>query len=127
PGIKHRLDRSDGLLDLLIAHRLDAAGMLDSHVPRDQERANLHVCRGLLLTHLFNRGRSVLFEVGSEREQKIFVERSTCSLQGTARVSSEADLISSFGTPAAGACLQEPTRPAGGVTCGLPPARSSCD
>jgi len=40
-----------------------------------------------LLTHLFNRGRPVLFEVGSEREQEILVERSTRSLQGPARVS----------------------------------------
>src|SRR5262252_4744302 len=62
--------------------------MLDLHFPRHQERANLHVCRGLLLTHLFNRGRPVLFEVGSEREQEILVERSTRSLQGTARVRS---------------------------------------
>jgi hypothetical protein len=31
----------------------------------------------------------VLFEVGSEREQEILVEQSTCSLQGPARVSSE--------------------------------------
>src|SRR5262252_10156560 len=28
PGIKHLLDRSDGLLDLLVAHLLDRAGML---------------------------------------------------------------------------------------------------
>src|SRR6516225_2929884 len=82
PDIKHRPDRSDGLLDLLIAHLLDRAGMLDLHFPRHQERANLHVGRRLRLAHLFNRCRPVLFEVGSEREQEILVERSTCSLQG---------------------------------------------
>src|SRR5262249_53233592 len=60
--------------------------MLGFHFPRHQERADLHVRRRLRLAHLFNRGRPVLFEVGSEREQEIFVERSTCSLQGTARV-----------------------------------------
>src|SRR5262249_783096 len=49
---------------------------------------DFHISRRLLLTHLFNRGRPVLFEVGSEREQEILVERSTCSLQGPARVSS---------------------------------------
>jgi hypothetical protein len=32
-----------------------------------------------LLAHLFNRGRPVLFEVGSEGEQKVLVERSTRS------------------------------------------------
>src|SRR5262249_39947141 len=56
------------------------------HFGRHQERADLHVRRGLLLAHFFNRGRPVLFEVSSEREQEIFVERSTCSLQETARV-----------------------------------------
>src|SRR5262249_1216872 len=61
--------------------------MLQLHLPRHQKRADLHVRRRLLLTHLLNRGRPVLFEVGSEREQKVLVERSTCSLQGTARVS----------------------------------------
>src|SRR6516164_7759172 len=82
PDIKHRPDRSDGLLDLLIAHLLDRAGTLDLHFPRHQERANLHVGRRLRLAHLFNRGRPVLFEVGSEHEQEILVERSTRSLQG---------------------------------------------
>src|SRR5262249_25547030 len=65
---QHVLYQLDGLLDLLIAHRLNPSGMLDFHFPRHQERANLHVCHGLLLTHLFNRGRPVLFEVGSEGE-----------------------------------------------------------
>src|SRR5262245_12097307 len=49
--------------------------MLQLHLPRHQQGAYLHVRRGLLLTHFFNRGRRVLFEVGSEREQKILVER----------------------------------------------------
>src|SRR5262249_58462653 len=40
--------------------------------------------------HLFNRGRPVLFEVGSERKQEILVERSTRSLQGTAQRLGEA-------------------------------------
>src|SRR5215468_10304695 len=69
------------------AHRLNPSRMLQLHLPRHQERANLHVGRRLRLAHLFNRGRPVLFEVGSEREQEILVERSTRSLQGTARVS----------------------------------------
>jgi hypothetical protein len=56
-----------------------------AHPTGSEQGANLHVHRGLLLTHFFNRGRPVLFEVGSEREQKIFVERSTCGLQGAAR------------------------------------------
>jgi uncharacterized membrane protein YdfJ with MMPL/SSD domain len=70
--------------------------MRDFHLPRHQERANLHVGRGLLLAHLFNRGRPVLLEVGSEREQEILVERSTRSLQGTAGVSAAAAAAAGF-------------------------------
>ena len=66
---QHGLDGLDGLVDLLVGHRLNPSGMLGFHFPRHQERADLHVRRGLLLAHLFNRGRPVLFEVSSEREQ----------------------------------------------------------
>src|SRR5262245_4451172 len=78
------LNQLNRALDLLVAHRLDAAGMLQLHLPRHQQGAYLHVRRGLLLTHFFNRGRPVLFEVGSEREQKISIERPTRSFQGPA-------------------------------------------
>src|SRR5262249_24785115 len=71
---------------LLRRHRLDAAGMLDLHLARNQKRTDFHIGRRLLLTHLCNRGRPVLFEVGSEREQEILVERPSRSLQGPARV-----------------------------------------
>src|SRR5262249_59150512 len=65
-------------------HGLDPAGVLDLQLARHQMRADLQVCCGVLLPHLFNRGRPVLFEVGSECEQEVLVERSTCSLQRTA-------------------------------------------
>src|SRR6516164_4451594 len=81
------LYRRNRVLYLLVRHGFNPAGMLQLHLPRHEQGANLHVGRRLLLTHLFNRGRPMLFEVGSEREQEILVERSTCSLQGTARVS----------------------------------------
>jgi hypothetical protein len=42
--------------------------------PTSSLSAPLHVRRRLLLTHLFNRGRPVLFEVSSEREQEILIE-----------------------------------------------------
>src|SRR5262249_61396091 len=74
-------------LELLVGHVLERIAVLDLHLPRDQKRTDFHISRRLLLAHLFNRGRPVLFEVGSEGEQKILVERSTRSLQGTARVS----------------------------------------
>ena len=54
--------------------------VLDLHLARHEQGANLHVRRRLLLAHLFNRGRPVLFEIGSEREQEILVERSARSL-----------------------------------------------
>src|SRR5262245_49556454 len=56
--------------------------MFQLHLPRHQKRTDFHISRRVLLTHLFNRGRPVLFEVGSEREQEILVERSTRNLQG---------------------------------------------
>src|SRR5262245_56380554 len=69
-------------LDLLIGHRLDAAGMLYLEFPRHQQGAYLHVHRGLLLTHFFNRGRPVLFEVGRQCQEEIPIERPTRSFQG---------------------------------------------
>src|SRR5215467_11035361 len=79
-------DGLQGMFELLVGHRFDTARMLNLHLTRDQKRTDFHISRRLLLTHLFNRGRPVLFEVGSEREQEIPIERSTCSLQGPARV-----------------------------------------
>src|SRR5215472_14921721 len=61
-------------------------------------RTDFRISRRILLAHLFNRGRPVLFEVGGEREQEVLVERSTCSLQGPARVSG---IGAPKGTPAA--------------------------
>src|SRR5262245_8225737 len=83
----HLFDDLDAALDLLGAHRLDAAGMLQLHLPRHQQGAYLHVGSGLIFPHLRNRGRPRLFEVGGERGQGVLVERATCSLQGPARVS----------------------------------------
>src|SRR5262249_36703652 len=81
------LDHLEGALELLVGHVLERIALLDLHLARPQKRTDFHISRRLLLTHLFNRGRPVLFEVGSEREQEILVERSTRSLQGPARVS----------------------------------------
>src|SRR5262249_27678538 len=76
----HLLNQLNTALDLLGCHRSDAAGMLQLHLPRHQQGAYLHVGRRLLLTHLCNGFRPMTLEVGSEREQEILVERSTCSL-----------------------------------------------
>src|SRR5262245_43836958 len=78
---QYLLYQLDTALDLLGSHRLDAAGLLDLHLARHQKRADLQVCRGVLLTHLCNGFRAVTLEVGGEREQEILVERSSRSLQ----------------------------------------------
>src|SRR5262245_13901733 len=61
--------------------------MLQLHLPRHQKRKDFQVRCRLLLAHLLDGVWSVALEVGSEGEQEILVERSTCSLQGPARVS----------------------------------------
>src|SRR5262249_9729442 len=76
---QHLLDKLDTALKLLIGHRLDATALLDLHLARHQKRADLQVCRGVLLPHLCNGFRPMTLEVGSEREQEILVERSTSS------------------------------------------------
>src|SRR5262245_39986463 len=78
---QHLFDQLDTALDLFRGHRLDAAGMLQLHLPRDQQGAYLHVGRRLLLTHLRNGFRPMTLKVGSEREQEVLVERSTRSFQ----------------------------------------------
>src|SRR5262245_2099091 len=75
------LDELNRPLDLLRRHLLVRVGMLQRHLPRDQMRADLQVCRGVLLPHLCNGFRTVTLEVGGEREQEILIERSTRSLQ----------------------------------------------
>src|SRR5262249_33974782 len=71
----------NGALQLLVRHRFDAAGMLQLHLPRHQQGAYLHVGSRILPTHLRNGFRPMTLKVGSEREEEILVERSTCSLQ----------------------------------------------
>ena len=46
----------------------------------------LMYAEGCCLRTFSDRGRPVLFEIGSEREQEILVERSTRSLHGAARI-----------------------------------------
>src|SRR5262249_32633978 len=59
----HLFDDLDAALDLLGAHRLDPAGMLQLHLPRHQQGAYLHVGRRLLLTHLRNGFRPMTLKV----------------------------------------------------------------
>src|SRR5262249_36537848 len=59
---KYFLYQLDTALGLLGCHRLDAAGVLDLHLPRHQMRADLQVCRGVLLPHLCNGFRTVTLD-----------------------------------------------------------------
>src|SRR5215831_4833645 len=53
----------DRALELFIGHRLDAAGMLQLHLPRHQQGAYLHVGSRLLFPHLCNGFRTALPKV----------------------------------------------------------------
>jgi hypothetical protein len=65
---------SQAALTLLVRHRLDAAAVLDLHLARHQERANLQVGRRLLLADLLDSRRAMPLEVGDERAWVFFIE-----------------------------------------------------
>src|SRR5262245_33584669 len=70
----HLFDGLDAALDLLGAHRLDAAGMLQLHLPRHQQGADLHVGSGLMFPHLCNGFRTALPKVFCQRFEKCLVD-----------------------------------------------------
>src|SRR5262249_42252736 len=72
---------------LLIAHRLNAAGMLDLHFARHEQGAYLHVGSELRFPHFFNGLTSVQAEVIGQRADKVGAERPTRPFQGPASIS----------------------------------------
>jgi hypothetical protein len=74
PGIKHRLDRSDGLLDLLVTHGLNSPGMFDFHIPRAQQCQQLAVSCGLVLTHFGNCRWTAVPEVSQQRRDELAIQ-----------------------------------------------------
>src|SRR5262249_45979618 len=83
----HRLDELDGALDLLITHRLYAAGMLDFQLFRDEHGAALQVARRALPPNPLEHLAPMLLPVLRQIEQKALVERSARSFRRAARVS----------------------------------------
>src|SRR6516225_6879313 len=85
---EHGLDDLDGLLDLLVGHRLDGTrGMLELHLLRHQHRADLQIRSRRLAPHPLEHLSPMLLPILRQIEQKAFVERSARCLWRAARVS----------------------------------------
>jgi len=74
---EHGLDGLDGLLDLLVAHRLDAPAVLELHLARHQKRKNLEVRGWLLPRDLLNCLLAVLAEMQQQRLHEFLVQQMT--------------------------------------------------
>src|SRR5215475_11436862 len=86
-ALSHPLpQRRERLLQLLVGHCLEDIAVLNLEFLGNQQSTDFHVRRRLRLAHLLDGLWAVALEIGREREQEIPVERSTRSLQGTARV-----------------------------------------
>src|SRR5262245_35597417 len=75
------LNRRQCALELFIAHRLDAAGMLQLHLPRHQHCADLQVRSRRLAPHPLEHFAPMLLPILRQIEQKALVERSARSLR----------------------------------------------
>jgi hypothetical protein len=75
-----RLNHLDRALDLLIGHRLNAAGMLHFQLFRDEHGADLQVARRALPPHPLEHLAPMLLPILRQIEQKALVERSARSL-----------------------------------------------
>src|SRR5215472_15910334 len=76
----HLLDELDGLLELLIRHRLDAVGMLEFQLFRDEHGADLQVARRALPPNPLEHLSPMLLPILRQIEQKALLERSARSL-----------------------------------------------
>src|SRR5262245_55481250 len=71
---EHGLDELDGLLDLLIAHSLDAPRMFNFHIPRAQQCQQLAVSCRLSLAHLGNCRWTAVPEVSEQGRNKLAIQ-----------------------------------------------------
>src|SRR5262245_21859738 len=78
--------RRDGLLDLLVAHRLDAPAVLDFHFARHQKRKNLEVRGRLVTSDLLDRLLALMAEVQQQRLHELLVQQMTRAVPVTVRV-----------------------------------------
>src|SRR6516165_2599581 len=76
----HRLNELDRALDLLIGHRLDAAGMLQLHLARHQHWADFQIAGRTFPAHPLEDFSPMLLPVLRQIEQKALIERSARGL-----------------------------------------------
>src|SRR6516165_10116182 len=76
----HRLNELDRALDLLIGHRLDAAGMLQLHLARHQHCADFQIAGRTFPAHPLEDFSPMLLPVLRQIEQKALIERSARGL-----------------------------------------------
>src|SRR5262245_44556115 len=74
---EHGLDGLDGLLDLLVAHRLDAPAVLELHLARHQKRKDLEVRGRLVTSDLLDRLLALMAEVQQQRLHELLVQQVT--------------------------------------------------
>jgi hypothetical protein len=68
------LQHRQGVLKLLIGHRLNPAGMLDLQFARHQKRTDFHINRRVLLPHPRNGFRAALSEILCQRFEECLVD-----------------------------------------------------
>src|SRR6516164_3944092 len=76
----HRLNELDRALDLLIGHRLNAAGMLQLHLARHQHCADFQIAGRTFPAHPLEDFSPMLLPVLRQIEQKALIERSARGL-----------------------------------------------
>jgi hypothetical protein len=74
---QHLLYQLDGLLDLLVAHSLDAAGMLDLHLTRDKVPENLHITERAMLPTFLNRLAPMGLKIKQKRLEEFLIKEVT--------------------------------------------------
>ena len=84
---KHDLDSLDPSLKLLVAHALDAAGMLDLHFPRDQKHEQFQEDGWLLLHHFVDCRATAPAKGGVHLPDGVGVEGMTRAVDVAAKIS----------------------------------------
>ena len=84
---EHVLNDLDGLLDLLVAHSLDAAALLNLHLARHQQRKYFDVHGRLVTSDLLDRPLAFVTEVQQQRLHELLVQQVTCTMPIATRVS----------------------------------------
>jgi hypothetical protein len=87
PRGEHDLDSLDPPLKLLVAHALDAAGMLNSHFPRDQKHEQFQEDGRLLLHHFVDCRATAPAKGGVHLPDGVGVEGMTRAVDVAAKIS----------------------------------------